>query len=1004
MLFAIALTILGTTSIVKVEEARHHHELRSNTLHQLSSIRAKLEGIINSTLFLTRGVVAYVAGHPEINQKEFHQLAKELLLEDTHIRNMGLARDNVITHMYPLKGNEAAIGLNYMDHPKQRGAVIRAIETRRTVVAGPVNLVQGGKGFISRTPVFLTPSGKKPGSGNYWGIASMVINTDKLFEEAGISDKTAEGLRVAIRGKDGLGAEGALFFGDKIVFKSDPVILGVTLPAGSWQIAAIPTKGWSIVSDKIAFFKFAGILISIMLCLSIWLFGRLSKERALRKSEEAAFEADRQIKELADSLSEVVYRSDANTFETLYINNAVENIFGYTPEEWIEDPKLWKKSIYTEDKERVFEILEDAKEKRKDLSYEYRIMKRDRTIHWLEDRITWQRDHVGNIVSISGLVYDITERKKAAEELQTNNELLDKIFSTSFGLIAYMDTDFNFIRVNKAYADADDHVPDFFIGKNHFDLYPNEENEAIFRRVLGTGEPYAVYAKPYEYAEHPQRGVTYWDWALVPALDNCGEVEGLLMSLMNVTEHIKKEEVLRASEEKYRTLLENLPQNIFLKDRNSVYISCNTNYARDLHIEPVDITGKTDYDFFPDELAEKYRTDDRRIIDSGEIEEIEEAYIRDCEEKFIHTVKVPLKDENGNSRSVLGIFWDITARKKNEEQLLLLEKALSTTNVGITITDMAGRIVYTNPAEAKMHGYSVSELIGNDVEILAPKDLRQSLDIQNIKADKTKKRESINIRKDGSSFPVYLTSDIVTSSSNDPIGIVTICEDITELKNYQKQLRNLTQSLQSAREEERKMIAREIHDEMGQSLTALKIDLSILEKKLPEEFSSLHKRTGTMMDIINSALRSVKRIAKDLRPEILDELGLEAAIDWYVREFSSRSTIKCDTKLQSVCNNTNKETSLVLFRVLQEAMTNILRHAKATRVKISLECKKDSLLLIISDNGIGIDKANISDSMSIGLIGMNERIRSVGGIFKIRGIRGVGTSIKVYIPGEAIKK
>ena len=558
MFFAIALTITGTTFVVRVEETRHQQELRTFALSQLSSVRAKLEGIINSTLFLARGIVAYIASHPEINQEEFHQIAKELLLQDTHIRNMALAKDNVITHMYPIKGNEAAVGLSYMDHPKQRGAALRAIKTKRTVVAGPVNLVQGGKGFISRTPVFLTPSGKKPGSGDYWGITSMVINVDTLFEAAGLSNKVAEGLRIAIRGKDGLGADGDLFFGDEIVFKSDPVILDVTLPEGSWQIAAIPAKGWNIDSDRVAFFKFSGLLISIVFGLSIWMFGRLSKERARRKSEEAAAETDRKIKELSDSLTEVVYRADAKTFETLYINNAVEKIFGYTVEEWLENSNLREESIHPEDKERVFEILETAKEEQKDISYEYRIMRRDRTIRWVEDRIVWERDDEGNILSVNGLVYDITERKKADESLQKNNELLNKIFSTSYGLIAYMDRDFKFIRVNQAYAEADDRLPEFFIGKNHFDLYPNEENEAIFRRVAKTGEPYSAYYKPFEYADQPERGVTYWNWALVPAMDPRGEVDGLLMTLMNVTEHREKEEALRQSQNDMQAIFNNM--------------------------------------------------------------------------------------------------------------------------------------------------------------------------------------------------------------------------------------------------------------------------------------------------------------------------------------------------------------------------------------------------------------------------------------------------------------
>ncbi len=149
-----------------------------------------------------------------------------------------------------------------------------------------------------------------------------------------------------------------------------------------------------------------------------------------------------------------------------------------------------------------------------------------------------------------------TERQRMEERLRDTNELLEKIFATTHLLIAYMDTDCNFIRVNRAYAEADEREPEFFVGKNHFDLYPNQENQAIFRRVAETGEPHVTYARPFEYAEHPERGVTHWDWTLHPVKDASGKVEGLVLCLVNVTERIKAEEELR----KHRDHLEELVQ------------------------------------------------------------------------------------------------------------------------------------------------------------------------------------------------------------------------------------------------------------------------------------------------------------------------------------------------------------------------------------------------------------------------------------------------------------
>jgi len=147
---------------------------------------------------------------------------------------------------------------------------------------------------------------------------------------------------------------------------------------------------------------------------------------------------------------------------------------------------------------------------------------------------------------------EVFERKRTEEVLVETSEIVEKMFSTTHLCIAYMDTDFNFIRVNRAYAEADGCDEEFFTGKNHFDLYPNEENKAIFRLVIETGEPYIAYAKPFIYAGHPERSVTYWDWTLHPVKDSQGKIDGLLLCLINVTERKYLEKEILAVIEKER--------------------------------------------------------------------------------------------------------------------------------------------------------------------------------------------------------------------------------------------------------------------------------------------------------------------------------------------------------------------------------------------------------------------------------------------------------------------
>jgi signal transduction histidine kinase len=217
-----------------------------------------------------------------------------------------------------------------------------------------------------------------------------------------------------------------------------------------------------------------------------------------------------------------------------------------------------------------------------------------------------------------------------------------------------------------------------------------------------------------------------------------------------------------------------------------------------------------------------------------------------------------------------------------------------------------------------------------------------------------------------------------------------------QLTFLNRQLRELSANLQSVREEERTRIAREIHDVLGQQLTVLKLDISWLSKRLvPGE---LQDKTQMMLASVDETLQVVRKIATELRPGVLDDLGLIAAIEWQCREFESRFGIKCtlDTEIHEL--ETSHEISTAVFRVFQETLTNILRHAKASRAEIRISISNDTLGVTISDNGRGITEEEITQKNSLGLLGMKERMLSIGGDILITGIPGAGTVVRLVIP------
>jgi signal transduction histidine kinase len=242
----------------------------------------------------------------------------------------------------------------------------------------------------------------------------------------------------------------------------------------------------------------------------------------------------------------------------------------------------------------------------------------------------------------------------------------------------------------------------------------------------------------------------------------------------------------------------------------------------------------------------------------------------------------------------------------------------------------------------------------------------------------------------------YLMKPVVPDVLKSKVAIfVELHKKSERLRESEDKLRRLAAHLISVREEERAHIAREIHDELGQVLTGIKMEVGWLQKRLKEPL--LLEKTESMSKLIDSTVQTVRKIATGLRPEMLDDMGLVAAVGWQAKEFQKRTGIRCRTKLPPE-RKFDFEISTAVFRIFQEILTNVARHSRATRVDIELRDGEERLELDVTDNGIGIPEGELRGRKSLGLLGMQERALLFGGEVNVSGVPGQGTRVAVRIP------
>lgn len=377
-----------------------------------------------------------------------------------------------------------------------------------------------------------------------------------------------------------------------------------------------------------------------------------------------------------------------------------------------------------------------------------------------------------------------------------------------------------------------------------------------------------------------------------------------------------------------------------------------------------------------------------------------------------------VKDKQAQPRYILTQIQNIEKFKQEEQKFLqnqiLLQRVVEGTPDVVYVKDYQGRYLISNTAGAHLIGKPLNEILGkDDTAFYAPDEARRVMNTdREIMESGEVSNYEVAISLDGATRAFLFTKTPFRNIFGQAQGLVVVARDITEhqqasehLENSRAELRALSAQLQSVREEERMRIAREIHDELGQVLTGLKMDVVSLARRMsetttPQNWQQLKERTQSIADLINDAILTVRRISTELRPGLLDAVGLTAAIEWQAKEFENRTGIKCNMKLPKADIPLDQNRSVAVFRIFQEILTNITRHAQASEVNVILDVQQEDLFLEAKDNGRGIRASEFSNPKSLGLLGMRERTLLLGGEFNIRGVQGKGTTVTVRIPME----
>jgi PAS domain S-box-containing protein len=607
-------------------------------------------------------------------------------------------------------------------------------------------------------------------------------------------------------------------------------------------------------------------------------------------------------------------------------------------------------------------------------------------------------------VDRTGMVLrDISERKRTEETLREKTEELNRYFTSSLDLLCVADTDGYFRHLNPEWEKTLGYSLAELEGRRFLDFVHPQDMEATLNTIsqLETQETVLNFENRYLCKDGSYRWI---EWRSVPI----GKL--IYAAAHDITERKRTEDTLYRNEQMLRLFVEHAPASIAMFDHEMKYIIASQRYHTDYGLGEQDLIGKSHYEVFP-EISERWKEIHRRCL-AGAVESAEDDPFPRADGSM-DWVRWEIRPWHEASHEIGGIilFSEVVTNRKQAELTLRENEEQYRTLVEISpnaiFINRQNRIEFINQSGIKLLGASsAEEIIGKSpLEIFHP-DFHEIIQerIRIMLEDKKPVGliEEQIVRLDGKIRDVEVTA--TPFEDHGATSVQVVMRDITERKRAREELRlsrdrlaELSRRLVEAHEAESRAIGRELHDQIGQALTALKITLEMIPQ-LPPERSA--KKMETAQGLVDELLNHVRRISLDLRPPMLDDLGLIPTLLWHVNRYQEQTNIEVDFKHSGVEGKRfSPEIETTAYRVIQEALTNTTRHTKTARVELQVRADDQLLQIIIADHGQGFDPQNVLDRQtSIGLRGMRERVNLLSGIFHIESKLNQGTVVEIEIP------